>query len=192
MSELSTPSSQLQNLVIGLRIGQSYSSIAVNNKDGRADCIANQDGERQIPTVVAFSGDEEFTGSQAKAQLLRNSKNTITQFRNLIGKSYQELVSTNNITNDAASLIEKNGEPAYTVEYKDQETTFTVSEILTKYITLLGESAANFLGQNVIGVVLAVPTYFTESQCDALKKATENAGLLVLQLMHEPETTPRH
>ncbi|CAG8719737.1 8789_t:CDS:2, partial [Ambispora leptoticha] len=155
--------------------------------DGRADCIANQDGERQIPTVVAFSGDEEFTGSQAKAQLLRNSKNTITQFRNLIGKSYQEIVSTDNIiTNDAAPLVEKDGEPAYMVTYKDQETTFTVSEILTKYITLLGESAAHFLGQNVMGVVLAVPTYFTELQCEALKKATENAGLPVLQLIHEP------
>ncbi|CAJ0754723.1 8926_t:CDS:2 [Entrophospora sp. SA101] len=72
--------------IIGLRIGQSYSSIAIINKDGRADCIANEDGERQIPTMVAFSGEEEFTGTQSKVQLLNNSKNTITQFRNFIGR----------------------------------------------------------------------------------------------------------
>ncbi|KAG9302927.1 hypothetical protein G9A89_022344 [Geosiphon pyriformis] len=172
-----------QNVVIGLRIGQSYSSIAIINKDGRADCIANEDGERQIPTVVAFSRDEEFTGTQAKAQLLRNSKNTITQFRNLIGKSYED--ANDLVSISTASLANKDDQIAYIVEYQE-ETTFTAAEIMTKYISRLGESAINFLGQPLTGVVLAIPTYFNQAQCDALKKATEDAGLKVLQLIHEP------
>ncbi|CAJ0650456.1 5049_t:CDS:2 [Entrophospora sp. SA101] len=176
--------------IIGLRIGQSYSSIAIINKDGRADCIANEDGERQIPTMVAFSGEEEFTGTQSKVQLLNNSKNTITQFRNFIGRSYTEckLMTSNSTptTITATPLINKDDKPAYSVEFKDQETIFTVEDIFIKYIKSLKESAENFLGFPVEGSVLAVPTYFTEKQREALKTVTENAGLQVLQIINEP------
>ncbi|KAF0449943.1 HSP70-domain-containing protein [Gigaspora margarita] len=91
--------------IIGLRIGQSYSSIAIINKDGRADCIANEDGERQIPTLVAFAGEEELAGTQAKALLLSNSKNTISQFRNFIGKSFAECNSS--VIKGTAQLVDK-------------------------------------------------------------------------------------
>ncbi|RIB18627.1 heat shock protein 70 family [Gigaspora rosea] len=170
--------------IIGLRIGQSYSSIAIINKDGRADCIANEDGERQIPTLVAFAGEEELAGTQAKALLLSNSKNTISQFRNFIGKSFAECNSS--VIKGTAQLVDKDGIPAYSVEFMNQESIFTVQEITTKYITSLRESAENFLGQPVTGVVLAIPTYFTDSQRLALKDATEKAGLRVLQLINEP------
>ncbi|GBC07176.1 hypothetical protein RclHR1_00730025 [Rhizophagus clarus] len=170
-------------VIIGLRIGQSYSSIAIINKDGRADCIANEDGERQIPTMVAFSGEEELTGTQARVQLLGNAKNTITQFRNFIGKSYEECKSMANV--GTAQLVDKDGQAAYKVEFKG-ETIVTVQEVCTKYITSLRESAENFLGQAVTGTVLAIPTYFTEEQKDSLKIATEKAGLRVLQLINEP------
>ncbi|RIA91758.1 heat shock protein 70 family [Glomus cerebriforme] len=171
-------------VIIGLRIGQSYSSIAIINKDGRAGCIANEDGERQIPTMVAFSGEEELTGTQARVQLLSNAKNTITQFRNFIGKSYEECKSIANI--GTAQLVDKDGQAAYKVEFKEEETIVTVQEVCTKYITSLKESAENFLGQPVTGTVLAVPTYFTEQQKNSLKIATEKAGLKVLQLINEP------
>ncbi|CAG8442725.1 12309_t:CDS:2 [Acaulospora morrowiae] len=176
--------SSATEIIIGLRIGQSYSSIAIINKDKRVDCIANEDGERQIPTMVAFSGDEELTGTQAKVQLLSNSKNTVMQFRNFIGKSFADCKSE--VSRGAAQLIDKDGEPAYSVEFKEQETIFTVKEITTKYIASLRESAENFLGQPVAGSVLAIPTYFDDSQREALRAATENAGLRVLQLINEP------
>ncbi|RGB44007.1 heat shock protein 70 family [Rhizophagus diaphanus] len=172
-----------KHIIIGLRIGQSYSSIAIINKDGRADCIANEDGERQIPTMVAFSGEEELTGTQARVQLLSNAKNTITQFRNFIGKSYEECKSIANA--GTAQLVDKDGQAAYKVEFKG-EIIVTVQEVCTKYITSLRESAENFLGQSVTGTVLAIPTYFTEEQKDSLKIATEKAGLRVLQLINEP------
>ncbi|CAG8723422.1 10729_t:CDS:2, partial [Racocetra fulgida] len=85
-----------------------------------------------------------------------------------------------------AKLVDKDGVPAYSVEFKNQETIFTVQEITTKYIASLRESAENFLGQPVAGTVLAIPTYFTDSQRLALKDATEKAGLRVLQLINEP------
>ncbi|CAI2175561.1 693_t:CDS:2 [Funneliformis geosporum] len=171
-------------VIIGLRIGQSYSSIAIINKDERADCIANEDGERQIPTMVAFSGDEELTGTQAKVQLLSNSKNTITQFRNFIGKSYEECKSI--VSTGSAQLVDKDGQAAYKVEFKEEETIVTAQEACTKFIASLRESAENFLGQSVTGVVLAIPTYFDDEQKNSLRIATEKAGLRVLQLINEP------
>ncbi|KZT59061.1 hypothetical protein CALCODRAFT_403771, partial [Calocera cornea HHB12733] len=68
--------------VIGINFGNAYASIAVINKEGRADTIANEDGERQIACAVAFSGSETYIGNQALPQLVKNSANTILGFRN--------------------------------------------------------------------------------------------------------------
>ncbi|KAF7974372.1 hypothetical protein HWV62_12340 [Athelia sp. TMB] len=73
--------------VVGINFGNSFASIAVLTKEGLAECIANEDGERQIACAVAFQGEEMYIGSQAKHQLVKNSANTITGFRNLLGKN---------------------------------------------------------------------------------------------------------
>ncbi|KAG8686391.1 Hsp70 protein that interacts with Zuo1p [Ceratobasidium sp. 394] len=72
--------------VIGINFGNAYASIAVINNEGQADCIANEDGERQIAAAVSYFGLEEYIGNQAKPQLVKNSQNTITNFRNQLGK----------------------------------------------------------------------------------------------------------
>lgn len=77
--------------VVGINFGNSYASIAVLNKEGNADCIANEDGERQIACAVAFHGEEMYIGNQAKHQLVKNSQNTIVGFRNLLGKKFSEI-----------------------------------------------------------------------------------------------------
>ncbi|TEB14213.1 hypothetical protein FA13DRAFT_1617125, partial [Coprinellus micaceus] len=68
--------------VVGINFGNSYASIAVLAKDGTAECIANEDGERQIASAISFHGEETYIGSSAKAQLVKNSQNTIINFRN--------------------------------------------------------------------------------------------------------------
>ncbi|KAH8091341.1 actin-like ATPase domain-containing protein [Cristinia sonorae] len=78
--------------VVGINFGNSYASIAVLTKEGSADCIANEDGERQIACAVSFHGEETYIGNQAKHQLVKNSHNTITGFRNLLGKKWVPLV----------------------------------------------------------------------------------------------------
>ncbi|CAG8547088.1 10628_t:CDS:2 [Paraglomus occultum] len=171
-------------VAIGLRIGQTYSSIAITAKDGRTDCIANEDGERQIPTMIAFMGDEEFTGTQAKLQALGNPKNTIAKFRNLIGLSLDNILSETSLPTCPISNLDS--VPGYIITHNLQEKSYTVSEIATKYISRLRESAEDFLGQAVDGAVLAIPLYFTQSQREALRQAAEAAGLRVLQLIHEP------
>ncbi|KAI9436860.1 Hsp70 protein-domain-containing protein [Lactarius indigo] len=82
------PSSQT---VVGINFGNSFASIAVITKEGLADCIANEDGERQIACAVSFRGEETYIGNEAKPHLVKNSANTIIGFRNLLGKRFSEL-----------------------------------------------------------------------------------------------------
>ena len=75
-------------LAIGISFGNSYSSIAWTSDQGKAEVIANEDGDRQIPSVLSYIEGEEFVGGQAKAQLVRNPKNTVAYFRDFLGKEY--------------------------------------------------------------------------------------------------------
>ncbi|KAI0292226.1 Hsp70 protein-domain-containing protein [Multifurca ochricompacta] len=77
--------------VIGINFGNSFASIAVLTKEGLAECIANEDGERQIACAISFHGEETYIGNEAKQQLIKNSANTIIGFRNLLGKRFSEL-----------------------------------------------------------------------------------------------------
>lgn len=93
--------------LLGVNFGQAFSSVAIIDKEGLADCIANDDGERQIASALSFSGSEfvrvlartrlhalgadtcarmQYSGVPARTQLVRNASNTILGFRNLLGK----------------------------------------------------------------------------------------------------------
>lgn len=74
-------------VAIGIAFGNSYSSIA-STIAGEAKVIANEEGDRQIPSALSYVDGEEFHGQQAKSQLVRNSKNTVAYFRDFLGKKY--------------------------------------------------------------------------------------------------------
>jgi molecular chaperone DnaK (HSP70) len=76
-----------EKYAIGIAFGNSNSSIAATIA-GDAQVIANEEGDRQIPTALSYVDGEEFHGAQAKTQLVRNPKNTVTYFRDFIGKEY--------------------------------------------------------------------------------------------------------
>lgn len=77
---------------IGISFGNSYSSIAFTASEGTTQVIANEEGDRQIPSILSYIEGEEFQGTQAKAQLVRNPKNTVAYFRDFLGKEYVFLV----------------------------------------------------------------------------------------------------
>ncbi|KAF8507799.1 actin-like ATPase domain-containing protein [Hysterangium stoloniferum] len=76
--------------VVGINFGSAYASIA----EGKAECIANEDGERQIAAAISFNGEEMYVGNQALPQLVKNAQNTITNFRNFLGKKFSEISSS--------------------------------------------------------------------------------------------------
>ncbi|KAI9284703.1 heat shock protein 70 family [Umbelopsis sp. AD052] len=169
--------------VIGINFGTSYSSISYMSKDGRTDCIANEDGDRQIASVLAFSGEEESVGSQAQAQIPRNPNSTVAHFRAQLGKSFG---GADELTGAACPIVDKDGKVGYNVALGDEKTqTFTAKEITAKYLRHLRESAEAFLGNPITGAIVSVPSYFTDEQRDELKEAAADAGVKVIQMIHE-------
>ncbi|KAL1740341.1 Hsp70 protein-domain-containing protein [Schizophyllum fasciatum] len=205
--------------VVGINFGNSYASIAVFTKEGHAECIANEDGERQIACALAFHGEEMYIGNQAKPQLVKNAKNTIVGFRNILGKKFSEIAQPE--STNAAPIIEHPEQPdvpAYKVEVLKAappapapktasntpaasalatpasepvagERILTVSEVATIFIRSLIQSAEDFMGKKVQGAVLTVPTWFTDAQQKALEQAATDAGVTVLQLLDEAAAT---
>jgi molecular chaperone DnaK (HSP70) len=74
--------------VLGIAFGNSTTQIAYISRSGVPECIANEDGERQIPSILSYSEGEEYHGGQAKGQLVRNAANTIVSFRDWLGQKY--------------------------------------------------------------------------------------------------------
>ncbi|KAG1313124.1 hypothetical protein G6F64_002483 [Rhizopus arrhizus] len=170
------------NTIIGINFGTAYTSIAYINKEGRADCLANEEGDRQISSSLAFHGNEEVVGSQAKSDIPRHPDTTVANFRANLGKSFAE---AENLTGSAAPVVEKNGLPAYEISLPEGKTVFTAQEISAKFLRHIRESAEAFLGTSIGGAVMAVPSYFTEKQREELVAAAEGAGIQVKQLVQE-------
>ncbi|GAA6012336.1 hypothetical protein JCM11491_007098 [Sporobolomyces phaffii] len=175
---------QLAPGLLGLNFGQSFSSVAIIDKEGLADCIANDDGERQIASALSFNGTEVYSGVPARAQLVRNASNTILAFRDLLGKSYDEVKDVKQPCN-SAPIVDSDGKPAFTVEIDGKPTTLTVHEVVVRYLRVLLSYATDFLGRPVTDAVLTVPSAFTSAQTDALLAAAQEAGITVVQTLPE-------
>lgn len=171
--------------VIGINFGNSASSIAVATADGKVDVIANQDGERSIPSALAYVGEDEYHGGQAVAQLLRNASNTIIGFRDYLGVDFADIDPTS--AGSGAKPINLDGKVGYKItRANDEVETISVDEVVTRHLKQLKLSAEDYIGSDIEGVVIAVPTNFTEAQKSALTASSEKAGLKVLQLIKEP------
>ncbi|KAF8708053.1 RNA-dependent RNA polymerase, partial [Rhizoctonia solani] len=195
--------------VIGINFGNAYASIAVINNEGEPDCIANEDGERQIAAALSYFGLEEYIGNQAKPQLVKNSQNTITNFRNQLGKKWVVRV-TQAGPSTSAPIIDHEDQPAYKVTILTpapppsaaptpkatplptrpaspipQEKTLTAHDVSVLFLKSLLQSAVDFLGRPIEGAVLSVNTGWNDAQRAALKRAAEEAGIKVLQLLDE-------
>ncbi|KAK7972847.1 hypothetical protein PG996_007069 [Apiospora saccharicola] len=174
-----------QRCAIGLTFGNSYSSIACTIDDS-AVVIANEDGDRQIPSILSYVDGEEYTGVQAKAFLVRNAENTVVSFRDFLGQDFKSIDPTH--CHAAAHPQDASGSVAFSIKDKAEgdANTVSVSEVATRYIRRLVQSASDYLGKKVTSAVLTIPTNFTDKQCEALIQAANNADLEVLQLIKEP------
>ncbi|KXL50515.1 MAG: hypothetical protein FE78DRAFT_137732 [Acidomyces sp. 'richmondensis'] len=180
---------------IGISFGNSYSSIAYTGADDKAEVIANEEGDRQIPSILSYVSGEEFQGTQAKAQIVRNPRNTIAFWRDYIGKDFKDIDPSP--CHASAHPVELNGgkEVGFTVQESIEEaegdsvpakSTLSVSEVTTRHLRRLKQSASDYLGKDVTAAVITVPSDFSEKQKTALSCAAKNAGIEVLQFI--PDT----
>ncbi|KAF2773894.1 actin-like ATPase domain-containing protein [Teratosphaeria nubilosa] len=179
---------------IGLSFGNSYSSIAYT-VDDKAEVIANEEGDRQIPSILAYVAGEEFQGTQAKAQIVRNPRNTVACFRDYLGKPFTAIDPTP--AHATAHPVQHDG--GKTVAFVVQErvaaaddgpapdkSTLTVAEVATRHLRRLKQSASDFLGRDVNAAVVTVPSDYADQQKSALEASAHAAGIEVLQFISEP------
>ncbi|CAR27323.1 hypothetical protein ZYGR_0I05970 [Zygosaccharomyces rouxii] len=174
--------------IIGITFGNSTSSIAYINPKNDVDVIANQDGERAIPSVLSYVGEDEYHGGQALQQLIRNPKNTIINFRDFIGLPFAE-ADVSKCANGSPA-VEVDGKVGFIVSRGEgKEEKLTVDEVVSRHLRKLKSAAEDYVGSQISDIVLTVPTTFTEVQKDALKAAAKKVGLKVIQLINEPTSS---
>ncbi|KAI9204429.1 heat shock protein 70 family [Polychytrium aggregatum] len=180
---------------VGISFGTLNSSVSIVGKGGKGETIANEDGDRNIPTCVAFTDYEELVGTQARVQANSNPRGTIFQFRNLVGKKYDDTEVQKHSSKLLANIVpfpQDESLPAYEVETTPEEDAqpvtshYTVADVTAKYFAKLKETAEAYLGRSVEGVVVSTPVHFEEHEQNALREAVVQAGFETVHLVHEP------
>ena len=167
--------------VIGIDLGTTNSVVSVM-EGGEAKVIANQEGNRITPSVVAFTDKgETLVGEPAKRQAVTNPTNTVYSIKRFMGRRHAEVSSEEKMV--PYDVI--GGDNDYVkVRVGDQE--YTPPEISAKVLRKLKEAAENYLGHAVKKAVITVPAYFNDAQRQATKDAGQIAGLEVSRIINEP------
>ncbi|KAM9634262.1 heat shock 70 kDa protein 14 isoform 3-T5 [Morphnus guianensis] len=166
---------------IGVHLGATCACAAVY-KDGRADVVANDAGDRVTPAVVAFSESEEVVGLAAKQSRIRNISNTVVKVKQILGRSSGDAQAEKYIAESKCSIIEKNGKLQYEIDNK----LINPEDVAKLIFSKMKETAQSALGSDVNDVVITVPFDFGENQKNALGEAAAAAGFNVMRLIHEP------
>lgn len=164
---------------IGIAFGNSTTSFATI-KDGKVDVIANPDGERFISSALSYIDGDEYHGQQAIAQIIRNPRNTIVNFRDFIGTAFTDI--NDQYSKYAAHPVDYNGKVGYEINGNK----LSVDEIVKRHLKQIKAAAEDYLGQSIESTVITVPTNFTDIQKETLITIAGEAGLKVKQLINEP------
>jgi molecular chaperone DnaK len=171
----------VQEKIIGIDLGTTNSVVSVM-EGGEVKVIANQDGNRLTPSVVAFTekGDR-LVGDPAKRQAVTNPKNTIYSIKRFMGRRHSEVESEEKIV--PYKVV---GGPNEYVKVEVHGKTYTPPEISAMILRKLKEAAESYLGHTVTRAVITVPAYFNDAQRQATKDAGEVSGLKVERIINEP------
>ena len=167
--------------VIGIDLGTTNSCVAVL-EGGKPVIIANSEGARTTPSMVAFAKDDtRLVGQLAKRQSVTNAQNTIHSIKRFIGRRWED-------TEEERSRTPYKCIPGRddTVDVQIKNRQYTPQEISAMILQKLKADAESFLGEAVTEVVITVPAYFTDAQRQATKDAGTIAGLEVLRIINEP------
>ena len=143
---------------VGIDLGTTNSVVAVL-EGGEPTVIANAEGNRTTPSIVAFKSEEVLVGELAKRQAITNPDNTIRSIKREIGTSWKQ-------------------------EFEGNE--YTPQEISARILQKLKRDAESYLGEDVTEAVITVPAYFNDAERQATKEAGKIAGLNVLRIINEP------
>jgi molecular chaperone DnaK len=167
--------------IIGIDLGTTNSVVAVM-EGGEPTVIANQEGSRLTPSVVAFtSKGETLVGEPARRQAITNPKGTIYSIKRFMGRRHSEVQAEEKMV-----PYEVVGGPNDFVKVRVNGKEYTPPEISAFILRKLKEAAESHLGHKVRKAVITVPAYFNDSQRQATKDAGQIAGLEVARILNEP------
>ncbi len=168
--------------IIGIDLGTTNSAFAYMVA-GKPEVIANAEGNRTTPSVVAVNkSGERLVGQVAQRQRVTNAKNTIYGVKRLIGRKFEDKEVQKDIDIMPFKIVKKNGGVA--VEMGGKE--YTPEEVSAMILSKIKADAEAFLGEKVTEAVITVPAYFDDSQRQATKDAGKIAGLEVKRIINEP------
>ncbi len=166
---------------VGIDLGTTNSVVAVM-EGGKPAVIANAEGLRTTPSVVAYSKTgERLVGQLARRQAVVNPQNTIYSIKRFVGRRFDEVQSERDIV---SYKIKETADGGCKVVIQDKD--YTPEEISAVILRKLKDDAEKYLGEKVTGAVITVPAYFNDSQRQSTKNAGVIAGLDVLRIINEP------
>ena len=167
--------------IIGIDLGTTNSCVAVM-EGNEPVVIANNEGKRTTPSIVAFvDGGERKVGDPAKRQAITNPQKTVYSIKRFMGVNYQEASQE---TGQVPYKVVKGDNNTPRVEIDDRK--YTPQEISAMVLQKMKKTAEDYLGQEVSRAVITVPAYFNDAQRQATKEAGEIAGLKVERIINEP------
>ncbi|MRR58427.1 MAG: molecular chaperone DnaK [Deltaproteobacteria bacterium] len=169
--------------VIGIDLGTTNSCVAIM-EGGEPVVIANAEGSRTTPSMVAFTDSgERPVGQQAKRQAVTNPENTLFSIKRLIGRKFDTDAVKRDIAISPFKIVKaENGDAWVDVRGKQ----YSPPEISAMILQKMKKTAEDYLGETVTDAVITVPAYFDDSQRQATKDAGKIAGLNVLRIINEP------
>ena len=169
--------------VIGIDLGTTNSCVAVM-EGGEPVVIANSEGSRTTPSMVAFTdSSERLVGQQAKRQAVTNPENTLFAIKRLIGRKFDSEAVQKDIKISPFNIVKADNNDAW-VEVRGKK--YSPPEISAMVLQKMKQTAEDYLGEKVTEAVITVPAYFNDSQRQATKDAGKIAGLEVLRIINEP------
>lgn len=167
--------------IIGIDLGTTNSCVAVM-EGNEPVVIANDEGRRTTPSVVAFlKNGERKVGDPAKRQAITNPQNTISSVKRFMGRQFNEV--TEEISHWSYKVAKGDNN---TVRIDIDGRLYTPQEISAMVLQKMKKTAEDYLGQEVTDAVITVPAYFNDAQRQATKEAGEIAGLNVRRIVNEP------
>ena len=162
----------------GIDLGTTNSLVA-SVKSGSAVCLADEDGNTSLPSVVRYLGNgETVVGKEALAAQKTDPQNTVSSAKRLIGRTLSEI--------DAAHLPYRFGQSEKIIELHTKNGIKTPIDVSADILASLKARAEQSLGGELVGAVITVPAYFDDAQRQATKDAARLAGINVLRLLNEP------
>jgi heat shock protein 5 len=176
-----------QGPIIGIDLGTTYSCVSVY-ENGSAQIIANDQGNRITPSIVAFTDtNERLVGDAAKNQATINPENTVYDVKRLIGRQYSDTcVQEDKKLVPFEIISDKLGNPRIRIHQDGNERVMSPEEISGLVLAKMKSTAEAYLGREVTRAVVTVPAYFTQAQREATKDAGRIAGLTVERIINEP------